>query len=1075
MGYVLVPCWILVVFLTLGPQDSPATKWIELLDAESADERDRAERELVELGPAVARSLESMLDSSTLERKTRITRILREISSRAEEREVRRLGLPARLARVLPRLPERLASNDPNVRRDLHREAFDRDPVVVGGAPPDPHDLAALLGALLEREKTPELIGELIERASRERIVVPEAVLRALDLTHPGIRGSLRQWGLDVPLPGSEECIADLLETGDEPDRLKAVEALCAIGSPRALRLAQKGLRDPAPGVRVRTIRRMSRLLPRPILPGLEEGLRDPAPAVRAATIEALLTLGADDEAGRILELRADKDPFVICQVLAAIGLWRITRGFDLVLQSLDRAANASVLEAAIRAAGQTGDPAALPRLVALLESPVDAVALQAAIAIARLSTTAPAGLLQAARRDDPRWRYLSLIALSRSTHRDALDLFVRESASEEPRIRGAAISGLARWRGPESFEALRNLARSPADRKALVQALAESDVRPATPVLLDLLDHEDPEVCPSTVGLCARWGVFEAIPKLEGLARSDRPSVTAAAAVDALRRLEGKAADVRFLRLLDAGPTSVPERMWAYVLENPDDVLLARILDPYSKSHEGSWDGLVHTLAKVDSELSRRLLRQIGERGGEAFRTAAVLELARRGDPWGVPPARVLLEGSDEDRRRWAAAALLSGGTADPEALRVQCAVVRASTPGGLGPALRPLFACRRPEAAQFLAGALSDIDRMEPPDREALGIWMRECRSEAVDSVLRKLATGKEEERRGAAWALRTVAVPERAALLKRLLGDSDATVRATSADTLGSAPECDPQELAGALTDRVPMVRRAAVRSLLKVSPGLLTKSLPALAVDAAPSVRRAVAEAIEATSLPGEAAVLSLLLKDEDDRVRRCAVRAARGSSAEGVAAELEHLWNTGPAGGLRLDVARTLLSLGGALGFEAARTCAGDAGIALDLLERGDGGALPRILASIREGDPAHEATCRVLFAINHLTEPEFYRRLSGTAVDMRNWKGTYREWWRKLSEIGGFEIDGLENLPALLLDRPARQAGSGTLRDQLCFVGARLNLACVLADGKATILTRSAAVQHWEAWDRNRR
>lgn len=174
---------------------------------------------------------------------------------------------------------------------------------------------------------------------------------------------------------------------------------------------------------------------------GDEEGarslLRDKSPAVRAAALGALVRMGGFTvELGE--EAAADPSPVVrraLCELAPAIG-----RSISAQYGRLLRDEDASVVEAACFATGETGDPSVVSALVDIAGAHPDPLCRESAVA-ALGSIGDPTGLpaILAATTDRPAVRRRAVIALAPFDGPEVEDALDRASGDRDWQVRQAA------------------------------------------------------------------------------------------------------------------------------------------------------------------------------------------------------------------------------------------------------------------------------------------------------------------------------------------------------------------------------------------------------------------------------------------------------------------------------------------------------------------------------------------------------------------------------------------------------------------------------------------------------------
>jgi HEAT repeat protein len=431
-------------------------------------------------------------------------RALARLLAEPEPRDAVVDALVRRGAESTPLLVAQLQAGDPDVREAAAHalgqigdpravpallELLDGDPALVGSAA---HALArigdrrafdALLGLLGHPDVTVRqaAVGALNSLGHPD---TPREALRLLQDRDPLVRESAVKIAGYFGYPESGELLLERCQDEDERVRRAAVEHLPYLDDARALPALLRALEgDEAPGVRAAAARALAQADPERALPALLGVLHNGDAWVRYFAAQSLGRLGRPEAVEPLARL-ADSDPAPPVRIAAVEALGRCGGPRSLaVLAPLSASADIDLARAALAALGRLDDRAALPPLLAALESP------------------------------DPQRRIHTLEALGASAFPEALDA-IRTVAAGDPRpeVIEAAIAALARLRTREGVAALVELCRDAPRRAAAVAALAHlPDEQLAW--LGESLAHPQPDVRGALV---------------EALAHAKRPEATA-------------------------------------------------------------------------------------------------------------------------------------------------------------------------------------------------------------------------------------------------------------------------------------------------------------------------------------------------------------------------------------------------------------------------------------------------------------------------------------------------------------------------------------------------------------------
>jgi HEAT repeat protein len=645
--------------------------------------------------------------------------------------------------------------------------------------------------------------------------------------------------------------VKPLTEAYEDPAlRPAVVEALAgaAKNGPETRALLQKALADPSEDVRRRAVQAAAALERRQAGAGaglLADGLRDASASVRALALDAIQKL-PDEQSAPLLTtaLAQTTDPVVRRQALEAIGAQ--TARTPSAAAALGRAMLGSarsdasqILSRLLDGEGPSADAAegAVTQL-ALDQKAPDDVRLEALRMLRRRPKTpdALAGI-----QGSNRVMAMAMPLLARAKPDEAQAKVLDAMKGPVPlRAAAAATIGLLP-KTPDTPKLLKALSYDPAT-EVHVEAVRSLPVlgREALPLLVKEAKGGGADVekaAVETIGAQAsKLGVSAAAQALEATVKGARPS-TRKAAIEALGRLA------------EAKPALAAGALGRLVHDKVPDVR--------ADAAGALGDVLAHAGKEAGAAVGS--LRGAGKDPDAATRKRAAGALGRAGKG---PLAGV------------AAKALAAfAGDVDPS-VRAEAAAALGELGGGArdaGPALAALVGDKDPsvrvaarKAARAIGPGAADLDRV------LLASFASASPADKIDIATTAGAVGA-------------------AAAVRAALADSDAGVRRAAAEYAGGLGPQNVASLVGALGDRDPAVRVAAVRGLVGA------KAAAALAQAAAspdPDVRPAALEAIGRVGGPIADKTLATALGDGSERVRVAAVHglARMGKDA---ADELAH--------------------------------------------------------------------------------------------------------------------------------------------------------------------------------------
>jgi HEAT repeat protein len=1076
--------------LWLAPQDDPAMDaLVAALEGDVPEERDRAQKSLIDLGERALPRLKRVAGRASGETRARLAEIVREIELRIEEASLAKAGLPARLAREVPRFRERFFSRDEKVVLDVLEESLqgrkagpESDSRTGGSVEIDAREIEALLRSVLERAKDSPLKSAAIRWAGRHSVDrLGDVLPKLLDDPDPGVRRALLESSSAVRVTGAEEVFGRLLQEGSGEERKFALEGLDRLRTQKARRKILVALADPLPDLREEAVQLLSWAGEEAAIPGILRLLRDPEGRVRYAAVLALQKFRVHEALEDILALKDDEDEDVRRGVVGLIGSWRDPRGETVVLRALEKPGDGSVFLQAIVSAGSLGLKEALPILMSLLPGEEVESADAAARVIAEIGPGAhEAELLKMARGADALLRRRALRSLAGAgPSQDALAAVRRAVSDPDVSVRQAAVAVLGKARGSEVLGALGTALKDGTLRMDVLGALAESPQPGAGRLASEFLDDPDVEVVERAFEVIERQHVVEAIPKLEKLLEHPVKRVAAGAA-SALHRLAGPRAFPAMLRALDRAEEETKRRIWNCFELDPDETLVEAAIDwiprlPREARNRAFWVIADYPCAKS----TEFLLKVIRDPKGDG-RPRALQSLLQRGNAEAQRMVREEFRTTRGRDRLDPAWYLVDSGLADDVLTQVLLEELKGCDERLWHWFLRPLFEARRPEVKPLL---LEGLRSSEGDLRDDMAKGLALYPKGSFDRDLRTMAASPDETaRRGAARGLTHLEMPDRLDLLRKLLGDPVAFVRSEAIVAFGAVkPKDVPAELAALLADPADEVRKGAVEAVGRLDPALLQSRAEALLSDRSPGVREKAASAVGRGKIQVAPAALEKLLDDPEGPVRAAAARAIGVLGHQKSAGKLIRTWQDDPEGWVRSSSAQALLEMGHERGLEAVRSFVNEGApevngsAAITLMERADRGSVPAALGFVGRSSHIFDESNRTLFAMNALTQPELYRKSKETTIDLRGWRGSEREWIEKLGQALGLRVEVDPGVPEFTLAGQKHEGLERALIEELTSLGVFLNAAGVLEPGRLRVMRRLDAVDFWERWHREGR
>lgn len=476
--------------------------------------------------------------------------------------------------------------------------------------------MAALLGSMGNLQVVPALAARLGDAEWPVRVRALEAlarlhppdgptrVLPALSDPEEAVRAAavqaLKEFGVGQE-DGVVEAVSRLFDSPNVEVRAGVVEAVGHLPHPATQDLLDQALGDPDAEVRLRAVKAAGLRADEAWLPRVREQLGDPDGRIRVAAIEALGRIGTPMAVEALLP-HLDSPDRAVREVLTdelAGQRTAVTRWM------LGMAAGKDALVAQAWLLGKVGDPAVLPELRALAESPHFEVRASAAGALGKLDHAESREVLVALLDDrNARVRAAAVNALGRVGRGAATGLLEGALADPDPFVRNRVAIALGRIGSPEAETALER-ARSRDDSEAFQdhvmlglglcggpQAFSRAVGALSDPVrqarLQHILDGEPPEVRQQFLQALDPGGGDSLGPFLSAdeitahcaaILRSHGDPLARAAAVASLRNLRTPAARDLLVDAVTTDPASeVRARALELLAELPADDRLAAL-----------------------------------------------------------------------------------------------------------------------------------------------------------------------------------------------------------------------------------------------------------------------------------------------------------------------------------------------------------------------------------------------------------------------------------------------------------------------------------------------------------------
>ncbi|MBE3070967.1 MAG: DUF1080 domain-containing protein, partial [Planctomycetes bacterium] len=286
-------------------------------------------------------------------------------------------------------------------------------------------------------------------------------VLAAMDSGHAPLRAAAWRLAEDLPGEAMSRRLVEKMKSAPPDARAAGLAVLARRGDAVARSAVLAALGDGNASVRLAAIAATSRVASPEAAKALLAAVTSADAATAPAAEAALARMPGDDVSAAVAAALGKGSPAAQAALVRVLA----RRGARAQLDAVFKAAEAedkTVRRAAIKAVGDLGDGAAVPRLVALMGRPAaDAEALRSAIG-SIAARTGDAGPVLAALQGAPAAvRPLLLGPLVQAGGEKALAAVVAETKSADAATKDAAIRALADWRDVAAAGALLDIART--------------------------------------------------------------------------------------------------------------------------------------------------------------------------------------------------------------------------------------------------------------------------------------------------------------------------------------------------------------------------------------------------------------------------------------------------------------------------------------------------------------------------------------------------------------------------------------------------------------------------------------
>jgi len=467
----------LLLLLAALAQGSPR-ELIEELHSDRAEVRERALRQLKELGKAAFPELELAAKDPDPEVAGRAKTALRVIAMRER--------LSPALRKAFPGVEDRLAGARASEFTGVFLLAVEREDL----KPEHYESLAgpALRGASLEQLR-PVLSHILIDRFVSAASEVA-ALLRHPDTSLALYAGEVLA-ALDRPL--AKKVNLGLLQDANPNVRLCSIRRLIAIGDLDAVPKLEELLQDKEPDVRQWALTAFGMLGAESEVPRLLAALADPIESIQDAAADALMTLDPPGLAEKIRPLFLSPRESERLQAVRILAALHAEDAVPSILKQLP-STDSRMRKAVAWALADLGAPGCGGALVPLLADPVDEVRSAALWAVAVLRVKeAGADVAKLVVDQEPEVRAMACWAAARLELREAVPGLLKTLTEQEPDLAALAAGPLGILKVQEALPRLLELAKDEGPSgSASIAAAARLTELPPTGDLLSFLEMEN-------------------------------------------------------------------------------------------------------------------------------------------------------------------------------------------------------------------------------------------------------------------------------------------------------------------------------------------------------------------------------------------------------------------------------------------------------------------------------------------------------------------------------------------------------------------------------------------------------
>ncbi len=610
---------------------------------------------------------------------------------------------------------------------------------------------------------------------------VPQRIERALHSTDPGARRAaaveLRTLGLQQAAPLLEIALAD----SDVEVRWAAADAAMHLRWAPATEKVLPWLGDRDTRLRIKACE-VARSLPSPrAVSSLSRALSDADAAVRGPAAEALGEQASLDAVPPLLGKLDDPSPPVRIQVVRALAHLRDKRAVVPLVGKVQDSVSEVRREVA-RALGDLGDVRASQALLLQLRDNIPEVRLEALRSLGRLRAgDAVDAIAPLTSEHTTAVRQTALEALGRIATPEAIKVLVTMLGQgddgtgnlDHTPVRDAVVSA-----GPAAIPQVAAVLRMP--------TVSTTTATSAAWVLGELGSSPSSEKVVDTIVAAMRRGVLPSAAALRALGRIGDPAAVPVVLEFAL----DPSPQVRNEALVAAASLLDPDKPDGRVVEP----LVAALRDPRLSTAERAQ--VATLLGRTGAARAAAPLVSLASAKDRALRLAAIDALGVLGAATDAATSDTrddvlvpLLTDTDAGLRLHAALALSrAGGAKARDALFAKLATSEETDRAAVLTALGGVLS--RVPTAEAIKRLEHELELSAGADRDALLVAMARAKTpEAMPALARAAKSEFAEDRRAIATLLPARSVSEAAPIATTLLADSDASVRAQAAWSLGS----------------------------------------------------------------------------------------------------------------------------------------------------------------------------------------------------------------------------------------------------------------------------------------------